>query len=265
MSLGGSYDNIYSIRPIKKWFTSFFIERMFDKYHIIVFWKKMKMNQDIQKRFLQVLSTLGIQGTLLFIFAGTVQWLWAWAFIFLGLIILGINYFLLPAEVVQERGRKKENVKKWDKLLTSINIFPTLGIFIISGLDYRFGWSAHQAMAIHLSGLLIYFLGSMLFTWSMVSNRFFSTMVRLQKERGHQVASGGPYRYIRHPGYTGFIVMLLAIPFALGTLSGLWMSGISSILFVIRTALEDMTLKKELKGYSDYSRRVKYRLIPYIW
>lgn len=84
-------------------------------------------------------------------------------------------------------------------------------------------------------------------------------------ERGHQVASGEPYSYIRHPGYAGYILMVLAIPFALGTLSGLLMSGIVTILFIIRTSLEDMTLKKELKGYLDYSQQVRYRLIPYIW
>lgn len=225
----------------------------------------MKMNQDIQKRLIQVLSTLVIQGILLFVFAGTIQWFWAWLFMFLGVIILGINYFVLPAEVVEERGRKKENVKKWDQILTSINIIPIMGIFIISGLDYRFHWSALQPISSHVLGLLIYFLGSMLFTWSMISNQFFSTMVRLQIERGHKVASKGPYRHIRHPGYVGYILMVLAIPFALGALWGLLMSGIVIILFIIRTALEDMTLKKELKGYLDYSQKVKYRLIPYIW
>ena len=225
----------------------------------------MKMNQDIKKRLIQVFSTFIIQGILLFVFAGTIRWYWAWLFMFLGIIILCINYFVLPIEVMEERGRKKENVKKWDKILTSINIIPMLGIFIFSGLDYRFHWSASQDISSHVLGLLIYFLGSMLFTWSMVSNKFFSTMVRLQNERGHEVATSGPYRYVRHPGYVGFILMVLAIPFALGTLYGLFLSGIVTILFIIRTALEDLTLKKELKGYLEYSEKVKYRLIPYIW
>jgi len=223
------------------------------------------MKPDIKKRLIQVVSTFIIQAILLFVFAGTIRWYWAWLFMFLGIIILCINYFVLPAEVMEERGRKKENVKKWDKILTSINIIPILGIFIFSGLDYRFHWSTGQAISNHVLGLLFYFLGSMLFTWSMVSNKFFSTMVRLQNERGHKVATSGPYRYVRHPGYVGYILMVLAIPFALGTLYGLFMSGIVATLFIIRTALEDLTLKKELKGYLEYSRKVKYRLIPYIW
>jgi protein-S-isoprenylcysteine O-methyltransferase Ste14 len=90
-------------------------------------------------------------------------------------------------------------------------------------------------------------------------------MVRIQTERDHKVAISGPYNYIRHPGYVGFIVMVLAIPLSLGTLYALLMSGITTILFIIRTFLEDKTLKNELDGYLEYSNKVKYKLIPFIW
>jgi protein-S-isoprenylcysteine O-methyltransferase Ste14 len=90
-------------------------------------------------------------------------------------------------------------------------------------------------------------------------------LVRIQTERGHKVAISGPYKYIRHPGYIGFIVMVLAIPLSLGTLYALLMSGITTILFIIRTSLEDRTLKNELDGYLEYSNKVKYKLIPFIW
>jgi protein-S-isoprenylcysteine O-methyltransferase Ste14 len=90
-------------------------------------------------------------------------------------------------------------------------------------------------------------------------------LVRIQTERGHKVAISGPYKYIRHPGYIGFIVMVLAIPLSLGTLYALLMSGITTILFIIRTFLEDKTLKNELDGYLEYSNKVKYKLIPFIW
>jgi len=79
------------------------------------------------------------------------------------------------------------------------------------------------------------------------------------------VAISGPYKYIRHPGYVGFIVMLLATPLSLGTLSALLMSGITTILFIIRTSLEDKTLRNELAGYLEYSHKVKYKLLPFIW
>ncbi len=98
----------------------------------------------------------------------------------------------------------------------------------------------------------------------MVSNKYFSTMVRIQNERDHKVAIEGPYKFVRHPGYVGFIVMVIATPIALGSLYALSMSVIVSIIFVIRTSLEDKTLKKELIGYQEYSKIVKYRLIPFI-
>ena len=223
------------------------------------------MNKNVLKRLIQVLFTLILQGIILFISAWSVKWYWAWFFLSLGVIILLINLFVIPVELMEERGRKKENVKKWDKILTSINMISMLGIYIVSGLDYRFGWSSNPNILLHIIGLVFYFLGSMLFTWSMLSNKYFSTMVRIQTERGHEVAISGPYRYIRHPGYVGFIVMVLATPISLGTLYALFMSGITTILFIIRTSLEDKTLKNELAGYLEYANKVKYKLIPFIW
>lgn len=99
----------------------------------------------------------------------------------------------------------------------------------------------------------------------MLSNKFFSTLVRLQTDREHKVATEGPYKYIRHPGYLGYILFSLAIPIALGTFWGLILSGTTSILLIIRTSLEDATLKKELPGYAEYTEDVKYRLIPFLW
>ncbi len=223
------------------------------------------MNKNVIRRLIQVLFTLIIQGVLLFISAWTIKWLWAWIFLFLGIVILLINLIVLPVEVIEERGKKKDNVKKWDKILTTINVIPILGIYILCGLDYRFNWSIGVNICINIVGLLFTFLGAMLFTWAMVSNKFFSTLVRLQTERGHQVATSGPYRFVRHPGYVGYIIMSLATPLALGTLYGLIMSGIITLIFIIRTVLEDKTLNNELNGYSDYSEKIKYKLIPFIW
>ncbi len=223
------------------------------------------MNKDIVRRMVQVFLTLLIQSIILFVSAGTLSWKWAWIFIVIGIFILVINYMVLPREVIEERGREKKNVKKWDKILMSINMISILGIYILSGLDYRFNWSSVFPVMIHVIGLIIVFLGSMLFTWSMVSNKFFSTMVRIQDERGHHTAVEGPYRYVRHPGYVGYILMAMATPLALGSIYALLMSFLVMIIFIIRTALEDKTLLKELEGYEGYSKKVKYRLIPFIW
>lgn len=223
------------------------------------------MNKNIIRRILQVLFTLIIQGVILFISARTIYWMWAWIFLSLGVILLVINFIVIPTELIEERGKKQEGAKKWDKVLTSLSILPTMGVYLFAGLDYRFHWTKEIPIFFNISGLILFFLGSMLFTWAMISNKYFSTLVRIQTDRNHQVATSGPYKYIRHPGYVGYIIMSFATPLALGSLWSLIFSGIITIILIIRTALEDKTLSKELNGYAEYSEVVRYRLIPFIW
>jgi len=223
------------------------------------------MNKYVVIRTLQVALTLVLQAVLLFLSAGTVRWTWAWVFMATGVFILFINCLVLPPEVIEERAKKKKNVKKWDRILTGINILPTILLYVVCGLDFRFGWTTGVSVVVNVSGLTIMFAGAMLFTWGMVSNKFFSTMVRIQDERDHSVATGGPYKYVRHPGYVGYMMMSAGTPLALGSYWALSFSGITFLIFIIRTRLEDETLKKELDGYSDYTRRVRYRLVPGLW
>jgi len=223
------------------------------------------MNTNVIRRLVQVFLILFIQGVILFAAAGTLFWKWAWILLLLSVVILIINLLVIPLELIEERGRLKKDAKKWDKVLTSINIIPTILLYVCSGLDYRFNLTGNVNILINITGLVLSFSGAMLFTWSMISNKFFSTLVRLQTDRKHIVATGGPYRFVRHPGYVGYIIMSFATPMALGTLWGLIFSGITGILLIIRTALEDNTLKRELAGYNEYAEKVKYRLIPFLW
>jgi protein-S-isoprenylcysteine O-methyltransferase Ste14 len=107
--------------------------------------------------------------------------------------------------------------------------------------------------------------GMLLVSWAMASNKFFSTTVRIQDDRGQTVTSSGPYRLVRHPGYVGFLVSNLATPLLLGSLWALIPAVVLEALVVVRTALEDRTLQAELGGYRDYARRVRYRLLPGVW
>jgi len=173
---------------------------------------------------------------------------------------------VLPPEVIVERGQsRKEDIKGWDKVVSALIAVPALGVPIVAGLDERLGWSPQLTLAVHLIGLVFIALGQGLFTWGMVSNKFFSTVVRIQEERDHTVASGGPYRYVRHPGYVGYIVALFATALALGSLWALIPAGLTMCLFVVRTALEDRTLREELTGYAEYAQRVRHRLVPGVW
>jgi protein-S-isoprenylcysteine O-methyltransferase Ste14 len=218
------------------------------------------------KRIVQVVLHLLILAAILFISAGRLDWGWAWAYFGVSVGILVVNALVMSPELIAERGKgRKENVETWDRVVTTISILPALGAPIVTGLDERFGWSPQLALTIHLIGLAFLLLGQGLFTWSMVSNKFFSTAVRIQMDRDHTVATGGPYRYVRHPGYVGFIVSAFAMPLALGSLWALIPAAVTLCLFVARTALEDKTLREELDGYKDYAEQVRYRLLPGVW
>jgi len=121
--------------------------------------------------------------------------------------------------------------------------------------DIALGW--------HLAGILLFIIHWVLFIWAMACNPFFSESVRIQEN--HQVAQRGPYRLVRHPGYLGNLIGCLGHPLLLGS----WWAFIPAILtiiaFIIRTALEDKTLQKELAGYPDYAGQVRFRLLPGIW
>ena len=226
---------------------------------------KLDTRKNLLKRLIQVIMQIVLFAVLLFVSAGRLVWYWAWIYLGTYIVIITINAFILPKDLIEERGKSKENVKKWDRVIMTLNIFPALGLLVVAGLNCRFGWSPKMDSWIQAVALVLMILGSVFFTWAMLSNHFFSTVVRIQFDRSHQVATGGPYNYIRHPGYVGFIVINLATPLILGSLWALIPGAIMAVLFIIRTALEDSTLQKELEGYKEYAQKVKYRLIPGIW
>lgn len=223
------------------------------------------MNPNILRRFIQVLFVLILQAVLLFLSAGTTAWRQAWMFLMISVLLLIVNLFVVPRDVIEERGRRKKDAKRWDKILSGINIVPTVLMYVTAGLDYRLEWTGPAIHRMIIPGLFLVVAGSLLFTWSMVSNPFFSTMVRLQEDRGHRVASSGPYRIVRHPGYTGYIIMTAGTPLALGTIPAFIFAGMTIVLLIVRTSLEDSTLQQELDGYREYTDQVRYRLFPLLW
>jgi protein-S-isoprenylcysteine O-methyltransferase Ste14 len=194
---------------------------------------------------------------------------WAWVFIGLYLVGISANGVLLlrySPDVVAERSRAGEGTKYWDKLvggLWAVSYFVLM--LVVAGLDARFGWTGPLPLGVHLAGAVAFALAFALISWSMVSNAYFATVVRIQTDRGHTVCDTGPYRHVRHPGYIGAIIQSLAAPLLLGSLWALIPGGLAALLMVIRTALEDRTLHMELEGYKDYARRVRFRLVPGIW
>ena len=226
------------------------------------------LTSKILKRMLQVIITGLLMAVVLFISAGRLDWVWSWVYIgtyFIGIAINALVILPRNPEMIAERAEIKEDAKGWDKTLGILIAIPTLGMLIVAGLDVRFGWSAPLPVAVHLIALAIGALGSALFSWALASNAYFSRVVRLQMDRGHTVATGGPYRHVRHPGYAAMVISSLATPPMLGSLWALIPAGLIACLYVVRTALEDKTLQAELAGYQDYARQVRYRLVPGAW
>jgi protein-S-isoprenylcysteine O-methyltransferase Ste14 len=180
---------------------------------------KNNITRGIVNRFLQLLFAVLLQALILFGTAGSLRYPEGWAYLvqYVGFIILNA-FLLLPGgkELVAERSRILENTRGWDRMVSAFYAVFGLGILVVAGLDWRFSWSAHLPLAAQVTAWVVMALGYGLFSWAMYSNRFFSAMVRIQQERGHAVALGGPYRYVRHPGYIGIIVYSLATPIMFG-------------------------------------------------
>ncbi len=209
--------------------------------------------------------------SILFLAAGRLDWWEAWAYAANAMIVLISSRALLilkNPDLAQERleAGQKENVKPWDKILMPLTaIYLPLISWVVAGLDDRFGWSPDLPDTIQVIALAVISLGGTIGTWAMITNRFFSSHVRIQTDRGHTVVNNGPYRIVRHPGYAGGIISWIAAPIFF---SSYWI--IIPTLFaisgsILRTKLEDQILQEELPGYKEYARSVPYRLVPGIW
>jgi protein-S-isoprenylcysteine O-methyltransferase Ste14 len=225
--------------------------------------------RDKIKIAVQVVAGVSIFMALLFVPAGHIDWVMGWVFFiaYMGGTLIGVAMLSKAnPELVEERRQVKEGTKKWDQVLTNLFSLLTLpAVLIVSGLNERFGWPPRVALPIQIAALVVAALGFILVFWSMLSNPFFATYVRIQEDRGHRVASGGPYRVVRHPGYGGMIISTLATPVMLGSLWGLIPAGVGMGIMIARTTLEDRTLQNELAGYREYAAQVRYRLLPGIW
>jgi protein-S-isoprenylcysteine O-methyltransferase Ste14 len=211
---------------------------------------------------------LVVMGVALFWAAGKVDWWQAWAAIGVmaawilatAIIILRIN----PALLAERLGPRK-GAKAWDTAIMSVVGLAQLGRYVLAGLDQRYDWTGGMALGVEIAALVLSALGYALVVWATASNAYFSQIVRIQEERGHKVATGGPYHYVRHPAYAGAILYELSVPILLGSWWAAAPSLLSAILLVTRTALEDRTLQSELDGYPEYSQQVPSRLMPGVW
>ncbi len=201
------------------------------------------------------------------------KWDWTEAWIYAGIQILGFIISRALAakahpDILQERAKslERENTKSWDKILAPLVGLSGVFISIIAGLDMRYAWSGiYLSSGWKIFAITLILLGYALGSWAMISNRFFSGVVRIQEDRGHHVVDTGPYAWVRHPGYVGIFIVNLAVPILLDSLWTFGVVALFSVIIILRTVLEDRTLQEELPGYAEYAQRTRYKLFPRVW
>lgn len=206
--------------------------------------------------------------SILFISAGRLNYRQGWLYAAICIISVFLNSFALKEkeELAAERSGIRSGTKSWDKLILGLSAITLLICYNVAGLDSgRFRWSPEFNPGISAIGVVLILLGEVFFLLAQKQNKFFSSLMRIQTERGHTVCDTGVYKIIRHPAYFGNIITAIGIPLVLESVWCFIPSAVSIMLIIIRTSLEDRTLINELDGYRDYTLRTRYRLVPYIW
>jgi protein-S-isoprenylcysteine O-methyltransferase Ste14 len=201
--------------------------------------------------------------------AGTVGWINAWLCAGLGLGFQTANTAVLTRfnpELLNKRGRLiQRDTKSFDKIFVAIYMPLALSSSVVAGLDaVRFGWSSMPLWMV-AGGVALYVLSCAFGSWAMAMNRHFESTVFVKTDGSQQVCSSGPYRIVRHPGYSAGVIGSLSYPCILGSWWTFAPVGLLVLLFVARTALEDETLKAELPGYREYATQTRHRLMPFVW
>lgn len=213
--------------------------------------------------YLQWIPTVALLGAVLLVSAGRLDIWPIWEYI--GLFAIGsfVSSFFIDPDLVKERLRPGGKRPPFSLLLVSLGFAAH---WCLAGLDVgRYHWSDTVPREMQLGALAALAFSFALVTWAMHMNPFFSSVVRIQADRGQRLIREGPYRFVRHPGYSAGLIICLSSGLALGS----WIAGLSGYGFIVflveRTVREDKLLRRELPGYEEYMKEVRYRVVPGIW
>jgi len=218
-----------------------------------------------------VLNTLGkfisgllVLAVLLFLPAGTVLFPGAWRLIcllFIPMLFVGIVLFIKAPELLRKRLQDRESEND-QKVVIALSMIELLACFILSGLDFRFGWS-HFPLWLVITASIIFAVAYGLYAEVMRENAYLSRTIEVQE--GQHVVSTGLYSIVRHPMYFSVILLFWAMPLVLGSLVAFLVMLPFPLLLVKRIKNEELVLEEGLCGYREYEAKVKYRLFPFIW
>ena len=210
------------------------------------------------------LCGLLITGAMLFVPAGTLAYRGAWLFIgllFVPILVMGVVLFIKNPALLRKRLEMKEREKE-QKGVVALSGLLLVASFIVAGLDYRFGWSHVSNIVVIISSIVL-LVGYALYGEVLRENVYLSRVVEVQE--GQRVIDTGLYGIVRHPMYFAVSLLYLAIPLVLGSWWALLVMSPCVLLLMIRIKNEEQVLHQGLTGYTDYTKRVRYRMVPWVW
>jgi len=226
-----------------------------------------QLDEPTWKLALRALVRFALVSTALFGSAGRLDWPRGW--FFCGLVAVTL-FATLPVfhrenpRLLRTRLEKPRGVNPFDRLIYFVLMLCLLGCLSVAGFTARFGWRTLDFEWTYL-GVVLYVAGVIPIGLAVANNPFVEPILRIQSERGHVPVTSGPYRIIRHPMYAGIVVLIGSWPLLLGAAWSYVPWALLVVTIVIRTALEDRTLRRELAGYEEYAKRTRFRLIPELW
>jgi protein-S-isoprenylcysteine O-methyltransferase Ste14 len=214
------------------------------------------------------IAGLFLTAAVIFLAAGRLDFWQGW--IFLGLTLASLAGTALSLRknpgLVSERIRPGKGTKWWDKGYFLLSTPFWFAAIVVASLDSGRGhWGRNPVLIVYVGAVAAFAIGQALFVWAKAVNPFFSSVARIQTDRGQTVCREGPYRFCRHPGYLGGVLFGMATPVVLGSYWAFIPQAAAVVLLVGRTFLEDRMLKRDLLWYAEYAQAVRYRLIPGVW
>src|SRR4029434_1897594 len=225
----------------------------------------------IPKLVVGVLFNVAFYAFLLFVPAGTSHWWRAWVFLAVTVVVMTVTIFsIFPDSADLFSQRAKGIIQKgqplWDRVLVILLVVSYVGQIVFIPLDvFRFHLEPKPSGLVSFLGLALYVAGWWIITLAMKVNPFAVPVVRLQEERHQRVIDTGVYAVVRHPMYTGFVAMVVGPALWLGSYIAALLAIIPIAVLAVRSVFEEQFLKRELRGYDAYTKKVRYRLIPFVW
>ena len=220
------------------------------------------------KLFLQAiikfLAGVVMVGALIFLPAWSFAYVEGWIFmgiLFIPMFVAGIVMMFKSPDLLKSRLSAKETEKE-QKLVIGLSLLMFIGAFVVAGLNFRFKWLEIPFWSVILAACI--FIAAYIFYAEVLrENAYLSRTIEVQE--GQKVVDTGLYGVVRHPMYMVTLVLFLSMPFVLGSLFSFFIMLVYIPIIVVRIINEEKFLEKELNGYTEYKKKVKYRLIPFIW